>query len=634
MGISKRILRRWDRIILSRYPPYYPSGWPGDDLCIACAQGPCRLSGCSKAHCGITKEVKFARETLLFCIKGASAHLNTARRLLEHAVQRLGKNYPIRIEGQEILMPLVQIICGIKPRDLSDLELALSWIEKELIRTLSLTSYGAGMDLLGLESATLHAGMLDLAGLEIGEFSQIELFSFPRSGKETHFVKFGKYLPERPSILFIGHNASLGIGIANYLKDREVDLLGLCCGGHDLARYTPSVRIIGSISDQLSCVREGIANVVVVDEQCIHADLPWEVARIGGFLLVSSEGTGIEAEDLTDMEVKKILEKVHSEGLRIGAIFDQKKAAEVAIELAQSLHKSRKDCKSCFGEPLKLRSGRGPILEEEIKSVGPSIIQGEIPGIVLLCGCPGSSEEEPIWLGERLAENGYIIISCGCTALELARGRIYERFSPNFDEGGISNLGSCLAVSHGIGSAVKIASIFLQRKLEGNFVEIADFILNRVGICVVGWGAFTQKAFATFSGANRLGVPVVVARRGFRRILRGQERSSPPLGYVHDKRRKELCWTGPVPKDLFIAVDTAGDALLGVILYTMRPNDTPSGRRKKLSNYIRLHRELRGMDPEDVSSYARSGYDIPEEFSHLFKDYRRSWVPDPTLLIS
>ncbi|MEM4196019.1 MAG: acetyl-CoA decarbonylase/synthase complex subunit alpha, partial [Methanothermobacter sp.] len=103
---------------------------------------------------------------------------------------------------------------------------------------------------------------------------------------------------------------------------------------------------------------------------------------------------------------------------------------------------------------------------------------------------------------------------------------LYEKYPGDFDRGGLLNLGPCVGNSHAIGSAIKIASIFAKVSMKGNTAEIADYILNRIGVCVIGWGAMSQKAFAIVTGANRWGIPAVLGPHAskYRRLYLGESR--------------------------------------------------------------------------------------------------------------
>jgi acetyl-CoA decarbonylase/synthase complex subunit alpha len=215
----------------------------------------------------------------------------------------------------------------------------------------------------------------------------------------------------------------------------------------------------------------------------------------------------------------------------------------------------------------------------------------------------------------------------------------YEAFPGAFDAGGIVNVGSCVSNSHIAGAAIKIASIFARRRLRGNYEEIADYILNRVGAVGVAWGAMSQKAAAIASGFWRLGVPVVVGPHGlkYRRMLLGRK-DKPEDWYVYDARTGEKVYVGPAPEHLFYAAETKEEAMVMIAKLCMRPNDTTKGRAIKLSHYIDLHKRFFGTMPDDVHLFVRTLADVPltmrDEVVEILeeKGWKENIIPDPTLL--
>jgi len=190
-----------------------------------------------------------------------------------------------------------------------------------------------------------------------------------------------------------------------------------------------------------------------------------------------------------------------------------------------------------------------------------------------------------------------------------------------------------------IGAAIKIASIFAKRKLRGNYEEIADYILNRVGAVGVAWGAMSQKAASIASGFWRLGVPVIVGPHGskYRRMLLGRKDRKEDW-YVYDARTGEKVYVGPTPEHLFYAAETKEEAMVMTAKLCMRPNDTTKGRAIKLTHYIDLHRRLYGTMPNDIHLFVRTLADVPitmrDEIIKVLeeKEWKENIVPDPTLL--
>jgi len=298
-------------------------------------------------------------------------------------------------------------------------------------------------------------------------------------------------------------------------------------------------------------------------------------------------------------------------------------------------------------EKYKIRVGRGAIRDTEIREVGGPIVLGEIPGVIAFVGCANYPEggKEVAEMAMEFAKRRYIVLTSGCAAMSAAMFKDedgkspYEIYSGVFDAGGIVNVGSCVSNSHIAGAAIKIASIFAKRRLRGNYEEIADYILNRVGAVGVAWGAMSQKAAAIASGFWRLGVPVIVGPHGskYRRMLLGRKDQMEDW-YVYDARTGEKVYVGPTPEHLFYAAETKEEAMVAIAKFCMRPNDTTKGRSVKLTHYVDLSRRLYGVMPDDIHLFVRTLADVPitmkDEILKVLegKEWRENIIPDPTLL--
>jgi len=298
-------------------------------------------------------------------------------------------------------------------------------------------------------------------------------------------------------------------------------------------------------------------------------------------------------------------------------------------------------------ETYKVRAGRGPIQDIEIRNVGSPIVLGEIPGVVAVVGCSNYPKggEEVAEICNEFANRRFIVVTSGCSAMSAGmykneEGKSpYETLTGEFTAGCLVNVGSCVSNSHIAGAAIKIANIFAKRNLRGNYEEIADYIHNRVGAVGLAWGAYSQKAAAIAAGFWRLGIPVVVGPHGikYRRMLLGRADHDEDW-CVHDARSGERVYVGPVPEHLFYAAETKEEAMVMIAKLCMRPNDTMKGRAIKLTHYIDLHKRLFGTMPEDIHLFVRTIADIPvtmkDEIIKILeeKNWKEAVIPDPTLL--
>lgn len=723
-------LRDWDMKLLHRYEPFYS---PICDMCCYCSYGKCDLTKNRRGACGLDMRTQQARTIALESVIGAACHGAHARHVIEHQIQRLGRDYKIDL-GLNIATeaPITRTVVGIKPQTLGDLEEAMEYAEGEIQNVLSSIHTGQEGDYKDYESKALHIGMIDNLVKEIADLAQIVGYDFPKGDPDAPLVEMGPGTVDqkKPVVLMIGHNVAAGAEVLTYAeaydKLDKVEIAGICCTAHDLARKNPKAKVIGPMSEQARYIRSGIADVIVLDEQCIRTDLLEEAKKVGSVVITTTDKLAAGLPDMTSYPADEIVEKLVSGEIPGAMILKPEKVGEVAVKAAERIAPLRmgrkaipskrelvveaKKCTACEAcmrhcpvnlhisaaltaakkgnlsmlEDLrwscigckrceaacpkkipivslmekaaekalremkyKLRAGRGPILDTEIRHVGPPIVFGEIPGVVAFAGCSNYANggKEVPEIAEEFLKRRYIVVSSGCAAMTLAMYKdeegktLYEKYPGNFDAGNLANVGSCVANAHILGAAIKIPHIFARRNLRANFEEIADYILNRVGAVGVVWGTYSQKALSITTGLNRWGIPVIWGPSGvkYRRLYLGR-RDEPEKWEVYDAKTGKKVPTGPLPEHLTYVAESKEEAIVSIARLVMRPNDTTKGRQIKLSHYIDLHRRYFGGMPKDLPLYVRTEGDIPITEKEAVKEilaeagWKETPIPDPTLL--
>ncbi|MBW9222716.1 CO dehydrogenase/acetyl-CoA synthase complex subunit epsilon [Methanothermococcus sp. SCGC AD-155-C09] len=722
-------LRYWDFKLLKRYPPFY---MPICDMCCLCTFGKCDLSKGKKGACGLDMKLQQSRMVLIACCIGTACHAGHSRHLVHTLIKKLGKDYPISYSNSiEINDPIIRTITGIKVKTLGDLERVLDYCEEQLTHLLSATHTGQEGSILDFESKSFHAGMLDDLVREVGDIAQIVGYNMPKGDIDAPLVDMGIKCVDKnkPVILCIGHNVVPSVSIVDYMEEQgleeDIELCGICCTAIDATRYSQDAKIVGPLSRQLMFIRSGVADVIVIDEQCIRLDIIEEVNKTGAVVIATNEKMCLGLEDLSHLGEDEIIGRILRE--RAGLILDENKVGKVAAELAKIIYRERKDmkekylplleevrsiadkctecgwcdrvcpnsfsimesiigakegkfdkladlyrmCYSCgrcesecerdlpivsmitkVGEmfhkdlEFRIRAGRGPIQDVEIRNVGAPIVFGDIPGVVAFAGCTNypNGEEELALMAKELLERKYIVMAAGCAAMSLGMWKdkdgktLYEKYPGEFRAGGLINTGSCLSNCHASGAAIKIANIFARMPLEGNFAKIADFILHKVGVVGVAWGAMSQKAATIATGFNRWGIPIIVGPHGikYRRLYLSDGEDFE----IYDKKLNKTIKMDPTPEHLITASESFEECLCKIPKLCMRPNDGGKGRGMKVYHYVTLYEKYFGCMPPDLEKFIRNEADIPFMLKDKIKEYlnEKNWEPreelprEPTLL--
>jgi len=343
-------LREWDFKLLNRYKPFY---LPFCDVCCLCTFGKCDLSEDKRGACGLNMAAQQSRIVLLACCIGAATHTAHARHLVEHLIEKYGRNSPLDVGGLNIDVeaPVTRLVCGLRPKTLKDLEDALDYCEEQVTHLLSATHTGQEGSNLDFESKVLHAGMVDQVGMEIADLAQISVYGFPKADPEANLTDLGFGIADisKPTILVIGHNVPSSIGIVDYLTDKgllgKVEVVGICCTAHDITRYSRMAKIVGPISWQLRYIRSGLADLIVVDEQCIRADTLVEAQKVKAPVIASSPKNCLGLENRTASPSREVISELVEEKVPGVLILDPDKVGEVAVETVMAVAPQRKKLK-------------------------------------------------------------------------------------------------------------------------------------------------------------------------------------------------------------------------------------------------------------------------------------------------
>ena len=641
-------LRNWDRRLLQTWGPFYV---PVTDKCSLCTHGECDLSAGKKGHCGMDSAAVQARLTLRTCCGGLAKTLAQARRVIGFLLEAKGSGLSID-PGDKVGIeaPHSRLVLGLKPATLGDLERILCYAEGQLALLLASSSPGAEAAIPDLESKAMQASMLAHTVMEAADLAAISGFGFPSSRADVPLVDAGPAAVDinKPVVLVAGNDTVSCACLVDNVRQRglegSIELVGIGPVAHDLVRYSPAAKIAGTLSMLPALLRPGMADVVMCGGGGLLADIVEGTREAGAVLIATDGGGACGLEDVSAGNTGDILIGL----LKGKAVLlpDPVKAAAVAVEAALKLSASRSKPappgSPNHAEAGRMRAGRGPVMDTEIRKVGAPLVLGTIPGVIAIVG--GSNYPGPPGdiadIAEEFARRKYIVVLAGDSAIAAAlktdnEGKsIYERYPPDFDAGGVINMGPGVSAAHITGAAIKIASIFAALPLRANYEVVADYILNRVGACGLAWGACGEEELALATGCNRLGIPVIVGPRCIKYGRLYLSRPGETDWSVMDGRSGQVVDTGePSPEHLINLLADKGDAIIALAKLCMRRNDTPQGRATKLTHYIGLHKQYHGTLPGDVHLYIRRASDIPiffkKELQACLGD--RGWQEKPVL---
>jgi len=336
-------LRDWSFTLFDRYEPVYT---PMCDQCCYCTFGPCNLEGNKKGACGIDMKGQAAREFFLRCITGCACHSAHGRHLLNHIIDLFGEDMPINMGASNVIAPNIQLVTGQQPTTLGDLKPIMEYVEEELGQLLATIHAGQEGAAIDYDNKSMVAGLLDHVGMEVSDIAQVTALGFPKSDPEAPLVEVGMGTmdPDKPTIIAIGHNVAGVTYIMDYMEDNDLtekmEIGGLCCTAFDMTRYkredrqAPYAKIVGTMSKELKVVRSGIPDVIVLDEQCVRADLVAEGQKLNIPVIASNDKIMYGLPDRTNEEVDAIVADITSGAIPGCVMLDYDKLGELVPRLA------------------------------------------------------------------------------------------------------------------------------------------------------------------------------------------------------------------------------------------------------------------------------------------------------------
>src|SRR4030067_1287820 len=229
-------LRNWDFCLIDRYNPVYT---PTGDTCDYCTYGKCDLTGNKEGACGIDVGGQSARQALMTSIMGAACHSAHGRHLLNYLIKKYGEDFKIDVGPSNLQAPLTETIMGIQPKTIGDFIPVLEYVEEQLTQLIAAANTGQEGSSRDFESKALHAGMLDLLGMEVADIIQISCMGLPKSDEKAPMAEIGMGIldPKKPVVICVGHNIAAPAYILDYMDSNglfdKIEIGWLCCTPHE-----------------------------------------------------------------------------------------------------------------------------------------------------------------------------------------------------------------------------------------------------------------------------------------------------------------------------------------------------------------------------------------------------------------
>ncbi|MDD3043491.1 MAG: CO dehydrogenase/acetyl-CoA synthase complex subunit alpha [Methanosarcinaceae archaeon] len=341
----------WNFKLLDRYEPVVT---PMCDQCCYCTYGPCDLSNNKRGACGIDQLGHNGREFFLRVITGTACHAAHGRHLLDHLIETFGEDLPLDLGDSNVLTPNITIATGLSPKTLGELKPAMEFTEEQLTQLLATVHAGQESAEIDYDSKALFSGSLDHVGMEISDVVQIAALDFPKGDPNAPLVEIGMGTidKEKPFLCVIGHNVAGVTYMMDYMEDNnltdKMEIAGLCCTAIDLTRYKeaderpPYAKVIGSMSKELKIIRSGMADVIVVDEQCVRGDIVPEAQKLKIPVIASNPKIMYGLPNRDEQDVDATIEELKSGAIPGAVILDYDKLGEICIRLTQEMHEIRK----------------------------------------------------------------------------------------------------------------------------------------------------------------------------------------------------------------------------------------------------------------------------------------------------
>jgi len=554
----------WDR-----YEAQLPQcGFGETGLCCRhCLQGPCRIdpfgvTGPKAGICGATADTIVARGLARSIAGGTASHSAHAKHLAhtmlkwsrgeapDYSIRDKDKFYKVldrvgiardgksdeQLAGElarlalaefsEREEPPVWLKTTITPGRMAKFEkfgLIPAGLDSAVAEVMHRTTNGVDADAVNILLGAIKCALGDYAGMYLATDLSDILFGTPAPVMAR--ANLGVLKADAVNVAVHGHNPVLSeviVAEAAGLKAEAqaagaaegINLVGICCTGHEVMMRHGIPYATNSLSQELAIVT-GALDAAIVDYQCIMPSLP-EVAK--------KYHTAI----ITTMPIAKIPGATHIE-------FDEKHAGERAREilrLAIQAYKKRDPAKvnippvvndamaGMSAETIvKVLSLVNP--DDPLKPLIDNIVSGNILGVCLFAGCNDvkiTQDKTFVTLVKELAAQNVLILCTGCAAGTFARhGLLTPEATAKYAGPGLKAVLTALGNAAGLNGPLPLALHTGSCVDNTRAASIATAIANKLGVDVsqlpvvaTAPEAAMEKAVSIGTWAVAMGLPTHV----------------------------------------------------------------------------------------------------------------------------
>nr|WP_253260436.1 anaerobic carbon-monoxide dehydrogenase catalytic subunit [Moorella sp. E308F] len=287
-------------------------------------------------------------------------------------------------------------------------------------------------DPVNLVFSAIRVALADYTGEHIAtDFSDI-LFGTPQPVVSE--ANMGVLDPDQVNFVLHGHNPLLSEIIVQAARELEgevraagakgINLVGICCTGNEVL-MRQGIPLVTSFASQELAICTGAIDAMCVDVQCIMPS-------------ISAVAECYHTRIITTADNVKIPGAYHLDYQTTTALDNAKTAVRMAIEAFKERKESNRPV---FIPQIKNRVVAGWSLEalkqllatqdaeNPIRVLNKAILDGELAGVALICGCnnlKGFQDNSHLVVMKELLKNNVFVIATGCSAQGAAKAGLMD----------------------------------------------------------------------------------------------------------------------------------------------------------------------------------------------------------------